>query len=1121
MLRVGSTVNVQGTNNKGIILDIIQNTAKVFVNSHIASYAVSDLEEEDLSLINRLLKNDPDEGLDFILSVDAYRLLIEYRFNPYVLASSTKINIFPHQIDEVIKILDNPRMMIADEVGLGKTIIAALVATELRERGLANKILFVVPKALVIKWQDELSNRFETKAVIINSDYLRVNGNLFKHEEFSYVTSMDFLKQQHIMKMIEDCDFDLVIVDEAHKLAYGTERFALGVLLAQRSNFLLFLTATPHNGDDEDFLQRMRLLDPYFHQISTTSHLMTRNIKEDVIDLDGEEVFPPRASKTIDVELSERELRIHKMVDDYINERLEETSNPEERNMIRFLTTIIRKRASSSFYALKNTLEKRKEKLGTSKNIRNTIYEMRRNEEDNDEEASEINEEEVIGFSTGSVSKEREQISDILVKLEDLQKTDSKLQLLINFIETTKKSDPNAKMVVFSEYRDTMNYLRDNLCGKYKVGSIDGTMNIQERNEALMRFRRDTNGSEIMVCTDAAGEGIDMQFCNVEVNYDLPWNPNKLEQRMGRIHRIGQYRNVYYYNFVLNDTIDGYIIRKLLDKMENIKNAIGEKIYDVIGKRLASEEQIINLYEELLRLPKEKWEAKIKRVDGIIEEKKRILSQINELLLGYRLDRTKLEDMKKNIQNVINKDEVKRFVEKYLDSKGGKLEPINVEDEVYRMFLPKQISVPIGGGTRILEGSFNSDIAIKKGYTYFALGNPYIMNLVHDAAKSSVAILNHPDNKGVLMIYKIAVIDGKGRERNAKMFAFNFDSSNGDVKEIDMGDIWNYEYSLNSVRPLDKSAITKNELVDVYVDKCANDLLREISPRLAEIEYKTEESIIMHYSRQVEETRAKINEYEQRITESPNFSRLKQKEEAKIIKLQNELKTKLEDTKRDFEASPAIEMVGIAVIDTDNTSDVKKRLERPGMVPSLSDFSKLNQQINTENSETTHLRMQENSEEWIEYHRLYREARKDWKVVPYEKMIERIIEISPRLKVGDFGCGEAKIMEILGENRVFSCDHVAINDKVTACDMKSVPVPDGSFDVIVFSLSLMSKNWVDYILEARRCLWKGGSLLIAETANALAEGRLSDLRNVLKDHGFEILKEEERDIFTFIEAIKM
>ena len=250
------------------------------------------------------------------------------------------------------------------------------------------------------------------------------------------------------------------------------------------------------------------------------------------------------------------------------------------------------------------------------------------------------------------------------------------------------------------------------------------------------------------------------------------------------------------------------------------------------------------------------------------------------------------------------------------------------------------------------------------------------------------------------------------------------------------------------------------------------------------------------------------------------FLDLNKKRKLKIIKLHNELETKREETKRDFETSPVIELVGIAVIDADNTSDIKMRLERPGMVPGLSDFSKLNQQINKENSETTHNRMQENSEQWVEYHRLYREARKDWKVVPYEKMVERIIEISPRLKVGDFGCGEAKIMESLGENRVFSCDHVAINDKVTACDMKSVPVPDGSFDVVVFSLSLMGKNWVDYILEARRCLWKGGSLLIAETTNALAEGRLADLRNVLKELGFEIIKEEERDVFTFIEAIK-
>ena len=1120
MVRIGTIVKIRSTNNKGIVLEINGNSAKVQINNLISSHVLSDLEEENLSLIDRLIKNEQNDVLDFILSINAYRLLIEYKFNPYVLASSTKINIFPHQIDEVIKILDNPRMMIADEVGLGKTIIAALVATELRERGLANKILFVVPKSLVIKWQEELKNRFETVSVIINSEYLKINNNPFKIDMFSYVTSIDFLKQQHIMQMIKDYNFDLVIVDEAHKLLYGTERFALGKVLSQRSNFLLFLTATPHNGDDEDFLQRMRLLDPYFHQISTTSHLMTRNIKEDVIDLDGKEVFPPRTSKTIDVDLSYKEIKLHKMVDSFINERLEEASNSEERNMIRFLTTIIRKRASSSFYALKNTLEKRKEKLGTSQNIRNTIHEMKRNEDDYDEEATERNEEEVIGFSTGNISKERQEITDILTELESLLHSDSKLQLLMNFIDTTKKTDSNAKMVIFSEYRDTINYIRDNLCEKYRVGSIDGTMNIEARNDALSRFR-DTYGSEIMVCTDAAGEGIDMQFCNIEINYDLPWNPNKLEQRMDRIHRIGQNRNVYYYNFVINDTIDGYIIHKLLDKIENIKNAIGGKIYDVIGKRLVNEDEIMSLYEELLKLPKEKWDAKIKRFDGIIEEKKRILNQINELLLGYRLDRSKLEKINKNMQNVIDKEQVKLFVKKFLDYNGGIIESIDTQEEMYKIFLPKQVSIPSGSKTRIIEGCFNGDIAIKKGYTYFALGNPHIMGLVQHAAKRSVAILEHPNDKGLIMIYKIAVRDIKGRERDAKVIAFYYDYTNGNIKEISIADLWNYEYSSNSNTLYDKTNIAKDkDLVDVYADKYTNDLLKENAMRLTEIESRVEDSIIRYYSKQVEDINSKIYEYKEKISESPFYSKHIQKETAKIKILQNELRLKLDETKRDFTIIPVIELIGVAILDRPSSPDIKQYIEKPEMIYRLNEFSKQNQQINSEYSMTTHDRMQKNPSEWYNYHKRFEEIRKSWTIDPLEKIIQRLRRLSPRLRIGDFGCGKAKIMDVFGSNRVKSFDHIAINDKVTACDMRSLPLEDGYLDVIVFSLSLMGKNWHEYIVEASRCLMSTGTLIIADTVRSLTEGRLNKLKEVLLENGFDLYKEELWDIFAYLEARK-
>jgi superfamily II DNA or RNA helicase len=190
---------------------------------------------------------------------------------------------------------------------------------------------------------------------------------------------------------------------------------------------------------------------------------------------------------------------------------------------------------------------------------------------------------------------------------------------------------------------------------------------------------------------------------------------------------------------------------------------------------------------------------------------------------------------------------------------------------------------------------------------------------------------------------------------------------------------------------------------------------------------------------------------------------------------------------------------------------VKKRLAKYG------DFAKLNNRINNENSETTHRRMANDTTEWEEYHRQYREARKNWAIVPYEEIIKRIKQLSPRLMIGDFGCGEAQILEEFGDKRVYSFDHIAINDKATACDMKSTGLPDEAIDIAIFSLSLMGRNWQDYIAEAKRCLATGGYLLIADTTKTV-KGRLSTLREMVKKQGFEIYSDEERGDFTFIEA---
>jgi uncharacterized protein YlzI (FlbEa/FlbD family) len=192
--------------------------------------------------------------------------------------------------------------------------------------------------------------------------------------------------------------------------------------------------------------------------------------------------------------------------------------------------------------------------------------------------------------------------------------------------------------------------------------------------------------------------------------------------------------------------------------------------------------------------------------------------------------------------------------------------------------------------------------------------------------------------------------------------------------------------------------------------------------------------------------------------------------------------------------------------------EIEQRIRKYG------DFEKLNHQFNIEKSETTHLRLLQNPEEWIEYHRQYREARKNWNVIPYQEWINRLKSLSPRLQIGDFGCGEAKILEEIGD-RVHSFDHIAISEKVTACDISSIPLGDGSLDVVIFSLSLMGKNWSDYIKEAKRCLATNGYLFIAETTQSL-KGRLSILRDLLKEHGFEIYDDYERDLFTFIESRK-
>lgn len=933
MIRTGSKVKIESRANKvGIVLIIKDDFASVNYQNKTEWFPLSDLIESSDELLNKLIKNEIDDEVNFVLAMDAYRLYTAQLWDPYVFASSNRIQIFPHQIDEVTWILDNPKTLIADEVGLGKTIIAALVSTELRARGLVKKALYIVPKSLILKWQDELTEKFDTDVKILGSSYEKVNPDTFKQDNFSYITSIDYLKQEHIREHLLDAELDLIIIDEAHKLKLHTARLELGKILAERSNIMMFLTATPHDGRDEDFLARMQLLDPWIVDVPSSSYLWVRNIKEDVLDINGKSVFPSRKSETVELTLTFAEENIHTMLDAYMRQRAMEANTPRERNAVRFLSIIFRKRGSSSIKALEITLKRRLEKLGSVDvdAVLNNQRVIQEAEEDFEEDEFEDNIRKAEAYTASTdIEQEKIDLRIFINAIEDLGNTDTKRQRLIEFIENLKRNDTKAKLVLFTEYRDTLDYLFETLSQNYRVGKIDGTMDIKARKIALNSFK-DLDGEELLLCTDAAGEGIDMQFCNIEINYDLPWNPNKLEQRMGRIHRIGQTRDVSYYNFVIKNekSIDGYILRKLLEKIEKIKEAMHDKVYDILG-RLVSEEDIVRLYEELSNIPNSMWEPKINELFEKIEENKaRILKENEQLLTSYRFDKTNLEDIQKIRKHAIDKGEVKRFIQTYLETNNGSCQIINAADDTYKITLPRELAyLP---GDPIFPGTFDGEVAIKKNWTYLALGNKNITKIIKHVAKPSVTCLTHETKSGLLSIYKLMVINGNGKAQNARIVSL-FQNEDGQINEIDTRSLWSYEQSKNLDINTNVLTSFKNRS-DLHIKKTLDDFEQVTKNRIDKVKKSSREITRRYFSKQSESIKTKISENENKIGEGPHIEKVIKKLTNDKEKLREKYDKRINEIETEFQINSTLELIGLAWIVPDLEANIRTEIGSAGEV---------------------------------------------------------------------------------------------------------------------------------------------------------------------------------------------
>lgn len=525
----------------------------------------------------------------------------------------------PHQLHVLNRAMEtnNIRYILADEVGLGKTIEAGMIIRELKSRGLVSRILVVCPTGLVTQWASEMQEKFHEKfQVILPSDYdtiRRLTDNDDVYGQFDQVISpMDSIKpiekhagwsEEKVEKYNEEriysiinSGWDLIIIDEAHRVAGSSgevARYKLGNLLAQASPYLLLLSATPHNGKTEPFLRLIRLLDadafPNAKSIvrEQVAPFLIRTEKREAIDNNGNLLFKNRITHLVTISWDERnnlQRELYEMVSSYVAKTYNKALRNRKKNMcLIFLLIIMQRMVTSSTAAIRQSLERR---LNVLLEQRTCVGNLR--EEDLDELNIEDGVEDALEAISLDMELEIEELKQIisLAKQAQFQNQDAKVELLLNEIDAILSEDRTQKVIIFTEFVATQTYLQELLVNRgYTVTILNGGMSIDERNAAMQEFKASTS---IFISTDAGGEGLNLQFANIIINYDLPWNPMKIEQRCGRVDRIGQQRDVHIYNFIVGETVENRVREVLEEKLSVILKEMGvDKYSDVLDSEVA------------------------------------------------------------------------------------------------------------------------------------------------------------------------------------------------------------------------------------------------------------------------------------------------------------------------------------------------------------------------------------------------------------------------------------------------------------------------------------------------------------------------------------------------------
>lgn len=900
----------------------------------------------------------------FRLASEAQRIKLGYLFDPFVAVNTSNVDPLPHQITAVYDAMlgrQPLRFLLADDPGAGKTIMAGLLIKELVIRGDVAKCLIVTPGGLVEQWQDELDQKFSLPFDILTNDALESSrsGNWFQEHDFCLCRLDKLSRNEDVQEKLRAVDWDLVIVDEAHKMSasyFGnelkqTKRFKLGKLLSEHTRQFLLLTATPHNGKEQDFQLFLSLLDGDRFEgkirdaahVQDASDLMRRMVKENLVTMQGKPLFPKRHAYTLPFQLSNQEAALYESVTRYVRDEFNRADNLENsrRGTVGFALTILQRRLASSPEAIYQSLRRRRERL--EKRLREEKLLKRgaeakleslpglpvfddeaiENLEDLPDSELEATEEQVVDLATAAQSI-HELDAEIGI-LRDLEKqaaavlkagTDAKwvkLAEALDEIVRDRNSGERRKLVLFTEHRDTLRYLETKLKSFYgseeAIVTVHGGTPRDQRRSIQESFTSDPNVL-VFLATDAAGEGINLQRAHLMVNYDLPWNPNRLEQRFGRIHRIGQREECHLWNLIAEETREADVFSRLLTKLEQECEALNGAVFDVLGQ-LFKEKSLKELLIDAIRRaddPKAKdYLDRIVETDWSHERIQRLLDERalgNEALSDSHIRELCDQMERANVQK-LQPHHVGGFFQAAFEKHGGHLLP-----REHNRFEIRNVPAPIrqrdrmvGRGAPVLRSyervTFHRDQIRLDGQPPAALiapGHPLLDSLIDLVLESNRdllrqgAVLIDPHNRTPcprLLFYILSdVMDGRSGRTGSKekrllsqRLQFVEIAENGAIHHAGSAPYLDYE----SPRDEDRNAIAS--LLDspwlsgdleararaYAIENLVPDHLKEVRTRREHFLDKTRDQVYSRLTREINhwDNRATDLELKERAGKSP------------------------------------------------------------------------------------------------------------------------------------------------------------------------------------------------------------------------------------------------------------